>query len=301
MQEITSSTETSELEIEAPPGLMPDLSQWGIEEVERGVCEDTFENRRALKSNKASWNVVFDTNGNPTPYLQVISAEMYQAAQALQKSNLLTDSEDFNSDYLSGMRLLMAEDAQQLTPTWVLRTTRVFMRQQEDKRALGADAELYQSRLIDVPTRCSTLKADGTRCWGWSSGATESLGLCRVHARRAGKVNHVGMSALQIARNRLVSAATGATEGLEDLAANALSESVRLGAYNSILDRAGVRGGVEIEQKVEVTVNESAKIVQDRIAELRAGQAKKAALMAALQAGPAPIEDVVDAEVVEDE
>ncbi len=302
MEEIESG-EPAELQIEGPPGLLPDLSAWGIEEIERGVCEDTFENRRTIKSNKARWNVVFDTNGHPTGYLQVVSAEMYQAAQGLSKTNLLVDPEDFNSEYLSGVKLILAEDATQLAPTWVLNTTRTFMRQQEEKRALGPDADLHQSRLITVPTRCNVTKADGTRCWGWSRGTKESLGMCATHANRVNRKSIHGMSTIQAARNRLISATLGAVDGLEELAATAESESVRLGAYNSILDRGGLRGGFEIEEKVTVDVSDAAVLVAERLKKLREGQSNRAKLVAAINGSDSEdnTEDIQDAEIVEDE
>lgn len=298
MEELESG-QPADLEIEAPPGLMPDLAEWGIVEVERGVCEDTVDNRRVIRQNKGRFNTVFDTKGMPTGYLQVITADMFAMAQAMSKADLLTEPEDANSDYLSGIELIFAENASELTPTWVLNATRTYIRQQDEKRQLGGDAELHQSRLIAVPTRCKVIKADSTRCWGWADGSTESVGMCRVHARRVGKSNPLGMSATQIARNRLISASVAATEYLEDLAANAESESVRLGAVNSILDRTGLRGAIEINEKVEVTVNENAKVVQDRLEELRAGQLKKAAILRQVQeqANAEPI----DAEVIEDE
>lgn len=303
MQEIESNEPVADLEIEAPPGLLPNLAEWGIEEFERGVCEDTFENRRTIKSNQGRWNVVFDTQGMPSGYIQVVSAEMYQAALGLNKANLLVNPDDFDSEYLSGLKLLLAEDANELAPTWVLNTTRTFMRQQEERRELGADADLHQSRLVSVPTRCSQTKADGTRCWGWANGAAENLGMCTTHAKRVTRKNMSGMSMIQAARNRLISAMPGIVDGLEDLAFNAESETVRLGAMNSMADRAGLRGGFEIEEKVEVTVNESAQIVMDRLQKLREGQERGAQQRAAaLAAQQAELEArTVDAEVVEDD
>ena len=298
MEQIESG-EPADLEIEAPPALLPDLTEWGIEEVERGVCEDTATNRRIIRENKARFNTVFDKDGAPTGYLQVVTAEMYAAAQGLSKANLLTDPDDYNSDYLSGVPLLLAEDAKSLAPTWVLNVTKTYIRQQDEKRALGPDAELHQSRLVNVPTRCSVQKSDGTRCWGWSDGSTDLNGMCRVHARRAGRYQPLGMSAMQIARNRLQSGVGEMVNTLEELANTAESETVRLGAVKDFLDRAGIRGGIEIEQKVEVTVNEAADIVRDRIAKLRKGQEEKAKIMRQIHEGvPA---EVVDAEVVEDE
>ncbi len=303
MQEIESNEPVPELEIEAPPGLLPNLAEWGLEEIERGVVEDTFDNRRTIKSNQARWNVVFDSNGEPTPYLQVVSAEMYQAAMGLSKTNLLEDPNDYNSEYLSGLKLLLAPDANQLAPTWVLNTTRTYMRQQEERRELGADADLHQSRLVAVPTRCSQTKADNTRCWGWSNGTSESLGLCTLHAKRAARKPYNALSMIQAARNRLISAMPGIVDGLEDLAFNAESETVRLGAMNSMADRAGLRGGFEIEEKVEVTVNESAELVKDRLKKLRQGQENKAKLLKQIQEGvPAEVEtvDAIEAEVVDE-
>jgi hypothetical protein len=237
----------------------------------------------------------------PTGYIQVVSAEMLAAAQALSKTKLLEDPEDYNSDYLSGLRLLLAEDSTSLAPTWVLKVTRTYMRQQDEMRALGPDADLYQTRLVNVPTRCSTVKADGTRCWQWSDGSTDTAGMCRLHARRAGRSPAIQISAAQLTRNRLQSAAPAAAAILEELAATAESESVRLGAANSLLDRTGNRGAIEVETKVEVTVNENAEEIRKRLEKLRKGQMERAKILqhvADVEAGEA---ETVEAEVIEDE
>lgn len=299
MQEITSGN-PAELEIEAPPGLLPNLSEWGIEEVERGVCEDSAINRRTIRQNKAKFNTVFDAQGFPTGYLQVISAEMYTAAQGLSKTDLLTDPDDYNSDYQTGLALILSESAQNTAPTWVLNTTRTYIRQQEERRDLGPDADLHQSRLVATPTRCNTMKSDGTRCWGWSNGALEMQGMCRVHARRSGKIAPVSVSNAQLTRARLASAAPGAVEELETLAYSAESEQVRLGALKDILDRAGYKAAIEIEQKVEVQVTDAAETVKSRLAKLRQGQEEKEKLLRQIHNAQANSE-IVDAEVVDDD
>jgi hypothetical protein len=293
----------ADLEITQAPGLMPNLSEWGIEEIERGVCEDSYENRQTIKQNKGKWQVVFDTNGMPTGYIQVITAEMYQAALGMSKSNLLTDPDDYNSDYLSGLKLLLADGSNELAPTWVLNTTRTYMRQQEEKRNLGADADLHQSRLVDIPKRCGVTKADGTRCWGWSRGTTESLGMCAAHAARTTRKSTGGLSLIQAARNRLISAMPGMVDILEDIAMNSSSDAVRVQAINSMADRAGLRGGFELEEKVEVTVTESKSLVADRLKKLREGHVKTAEMkkMFAAPADPEDKTEPVDAEVVEDD
>lgn len=300
MQELESG-EPAELEIEAPPNLMPDLSEWGIEEVERGVCEDTFENRKQIRERKATFRAVFDTNGEPTGLIQVISAEMYQAAMQMSKSELLTDPSDPNADYLYGLRLLTAPNAEHLAPTWVIRVTRLYIRQQEEKRLLGADADLYQSRLIDVPTRCNVMKADGTRCWGWASGATESLGKCKVHARRASRKAVHDMSVNQLMRNRMLSAAPGMLDTLERLAASE-DERIALTAARDWLDRSGFKAVEQVEAKVEIVENDNAGDLRKKLAKLREGQAEKAKLLKEFEAMQRADEEAntVDAEVVEE-
>lgn len=299
MQELEASA-PAELEIEAPPGLLPNLSEWGIEEIERGVCEDTFDNRAVIRYNKARATTVFDSNGNPTGYIQVISAEMYAAAQAHSKAELLSDPDNFNSDYLNGLELIIAPNAKHLAPTWVLNATRTFMRQQEQRRSLGADAELMQTRLMREPHRCKATKSDGTRCWGWSDGSTDTAGFCRSHARRTGKSNPLGMSTHQIMRNRLLSAAPGALEKMEQLL-DSEDERVAQAAAKDLMDRAGFKAVEHVEQTVTVEVTDAAEEVRKRLAKLRNGQEEKAKLMKALEEGVPADEVTVDAEVVEDE
>jgi hypothetical protein len=302
MQEIEAG-EPAELEIEAPPGLLPDLSAWGILEVERGVCEDTFENRKAIRANKGKANTVFDTNGLPTGYLQVVTAEMYATAQGLSKSDLLTDPDDYNSDYLNGVKLLLAQNAEHLAPTWVLNTTKTFIRQQDRIKELGADGELYaqQTRLVSIPARCKTTKADGTRCWGWADGSSDLNGMCRVHARRANRSPSHGMSTRQIMRNRMDSAVPGLWEKLETLT-DSEDERIALTAIRDMMDRAGYKAVDYTETKVEVTVSDASDVVKDRLAKLKKGQEEKANLLKQMRASAeASTEDVVDAEVIEDE
>lgn len=305
MEEIESG-EPAELEIEAPPGLLPDLAEWGIEEIEKGVCEDTAENRKAIRANKGTYRTVFDTNGEPTPYVQVITAEMYAQAQALQKTDLLTDPDDYNADYLSGVSLLLAENATHLAPTWVLNTTKTYIRQQDRIKELGADGELYkqQTRLVTVPKRCKITKSDGTRCWGWSDGSSFTNGMCRVHARRAGKSPAHGLTTRQIMRNRLDSTAPDILAKLEALTESE-DERIALTAMRDLLDRAGYKAVDFTETKVEVTVTDASQTVKDRLAKLKKGQEEKAQLLKQLreteEAKHAQPSEVVDAEVVEDD
>jgi hypothetical protein len=84
---------------------------------------------------------------------------------------------------------------------------------------------------------------------------------------------------------------------------NAQSEPVKLKASTEILDRAGVRGGVEFDARLEVTDGrQPAQVVAERLQRLAAGAIQVAAKMA--EAGlemPKDAEsDIEDAEIVEE-
>ena len=143
------------------------------------------------------------------------------------------------------------------------------------------------------------VKSDGTRCWGWSSGAAEMQGLCRVHARRAGKVSAIGMSAAQITRARIASAAPGIVEELENLAYNAESEQVRFNAMKDLLDRGGYKAALEVAEKIDITISDSADIVRSRLDKLRKGQEEKQRHMAVIRL--AEEGEIIDAEIVEED
>jgi hypothetical protein len=117
-----------------------------------------------------------------------------------------------------------------------------------------------------MPTRCRHVKEDGIRCMLWASGRAKDDGYCRIHL---GSVQRKPGENIERARAKLVQAAPYAVDVLEDLMENALSEPVKLKASTEILDRAGVRGGVEVDANLNVTDSRSAAdIVADRLARL---------------------------------
>jgi hypothetical protein len=89
-------------------------------------------------------------------------------------------------------------------------------------------------------------------------------------------------------------AAPYAVDKLEELMEYAESEPVQLKAATEILDRAGVRGGVEIDTNVNIDVRPAAEVINERLNRLAAGAIHAAARLS--QEGM----DVVDAEVVEE-
>jgi hypothetical protein len=108
-------------------------------------------------------------------------------------------------------------------------------------------------------------------------------------------VKHKTSDDIERARQKLVQAAPYAVDMLEDLMENAESEPVKLKAATEILDRAGVRGGIEIDSTVNLDVRPAASVIAERMQRLAQGALEANARLA--QAGI----DIVDAEVVIEE
>jgi hypothetical protein len=104
----------------------------------------------------------------------------------------------------------------------------------------------------------------------WASGRLKDDGLCRAHLKSVRKPGED----VERARRKLIQAAPYAVDVLEDMMENAESEPVKLKAATEILDRAGVRGGMELS--VDVEVNDARPphvIVAERLQRLAAGAA----------------------------
>lgn len=290
--------ERPQVEIDEPVNLRPDLSSLGIDEVERGVCQDTFENRTILRRAKMGWDTVYSSNGVPTGLIQARSEEMAKARRVLslaEKKPILVEPTILNSDYLTGYDLLAESAADYLVPPWVLGATRAYLKEQEDGGPKTGGKKLPAAQ----PHRCRAVKDDGIRCMLWSSGRLKDDGLCRVHLR---SMSRKPGEDIERARAKLTQAAPYAVDILEDLMQNAASEPVRLKASTEILDRAGVRGGIEFDAKLEVTDGRPpAQIVAERLQRLADGAVKIAATLS--EAGltiSQDEKDIVDAEVVSD-
>lgn len=283
--------------VDEPLDLRPDLSELGIIEVEKGVCEDNYENRHILRRAHLNWAPVWDQSGRPTGMIAARSKEslIERRIQSLaEKRPLLVDPDNKNSDYLTGLDLLIDEKASAIVPPWVLGSTRAWQAEQEtggpltDKRAPKG-----------LPHRCRTIKDDGIRCMLWGSGRIKDDGLCRIHLKTQRKPGED----IERARRKLIQAAPYAVDILEDLMENAESEPVRLKASTEILDRAGIRGGQDINIDMEVTeVRPAAQVVLERLARLQEGAQNIAARIASLEAEEiVSNSEIVEAEIVEEE
>lgn len=278
--------------------LRPDLSDLGIIEHERGVCEDNYENRRVLRSAKLNWQPVYDQSGVPTGLIAARSAEALKERriQSLaEKKPLLSDPENRNSDYITGLELLLEDKALRITPPWVVGATRAWQAEQE---AGGPPTNRRAPK--GLPHRCRTIKSDGIRCLLWASGRPKDDGLCRVHLKAARKPGED----IERARRKVIQAAPYAVDVLEELMETAESEPVRLKASTEILDRAGVRGGQDISIEMEVTEGRpAASVIAERLSRLSEGAEAVARAQAEAQAIAASEEDgeIVEAEIIEED
>lgn len=277
----------------------PDLTEeFGIDEVQRGVCLDTFENRRTIRRAGYTWEAVWTVSGKPTGLIAVRSKDMESRRSMIaieQRREIMVDPTDYNSDYLTGLDLLVESAADLIVPPWVLGATRYWVHEQENGPVPGS-----KKRAV-LPGRCRALKPDGVRCLLWHSGREKDDGMCTIHVRTFKKSQDRPTA---LAREKLAQAAPYAADTLEELMLEATSEPVRLKASTEILDRVGIRGGVEIDANVEVKeTRPAAEIVLERLNRLAGSAAVTAGILEAAGTVPQsdPNPDVVDAEVVDDD
>lgn len=265
-KELDNISNTDMVFDDAPRDLRPDLTLYGLEEFDRGVCEDSYENRSVLRAHRLNWQIIYDDNGEPTGNILVLSPEMDARRSergAEDRRLILTDDRDLNSDYLTEEALLIEEASDSLAPLWVIGATRTWLR---IKAARANGEPKTHAQIAGPPVRCRQIKSDGMRCLLWSANRVTDDQLCRVHlGTKASNVT----GALAQARARAYQAAPTALAMLEQLMESAESEPVKLKAATEILDRAGIRGGVEIDATVDLNVQPAADIIMQRLDRLR--------------------------------
>jgi hypothetical protein len=281
--------ERAEYVIDEPLDLRPDLSEIGLEEVDKGVCEDTFENRQVLRRAKLNWDPVYSTNGIPTGLIRARSKQSTIERRIMslaEKKPIMTDPDNRNSDFLTGLDLMAEEKTDYLVPPWVIHATRLWIKEQNEG---GPRSEKRQP--LALPHRCRQIKDDTIRCMLWSSGRPKDDGLCRIHLR---STKHKTSDDIERARTKLMQAAPYAVDVLEELMESAESEPVKLKAATEILDRAGVRGGIEIDTSVNIDVRPAASIIAERLQRLTTTAAEASARLS-------PEPEIIEVEVVEDD
>lgn len=288
------------IEINSPINIRPDLSELGIEETDRGVCEDTYENRAILRRAKLNWIPVYASNGIPTGLVQAISAEMATEKRIMslsEKKPLLTDPKNKNSDYITGWDLIAEEATDYLVPPWVIGATRAWIKETDEP------VKSSKRKPAALPHRCNAIKDDGIRCQLWTSGRLHDDGLCRVHLR---SLKHRPGDDIERARAKLTQAAPYAVDLLEDMMINAESEPVKLKAATEILDRAGIRGGVELDTNVNIDIRPAASVIAERLNRLAinatdaAAKLSQAGILVQTDKDPTDDKNIIDAEVVKE-
>lgn len=264
--------------------LRPDLSELGIIEHERGVCQDTYENRSLLRRANFAYDTVYDQMGRPTGLIAARSQEQLRERRVIsltEKRPLLTEPNNNNSDFLTGLDLILEDSALKITPPWVVGATRAWLEEQKNG---GPKSGKRQPAAL--PHRCRFVKTDGLRCMLWSSGRPKDDGLCNIHL---GSIKRPGQD-VERARAKIVQSAAYAVDVVEELMENATSEPVRLKAATEILDRAGVRGGMELDVGVDVNVRAPHEILAERLQRLAGAAIETAASL--------PDAKVIDAEPI---
>ena len=282
------------IEINATLDIRPDLSLLGIEETDKGVCEDTYENRSVLRRAKLNWLPVYASNGIPTGLIMAISPEMATEKRIMslsEKKPLLVQPTNRNSDYITGYDLIAEEATDYLVPPWVIGATRAWIKEQTEP------VKSSKRKPASLPARCAAIKDDGIRCQLWTSGRIQDDGLCRIHLR---SLKHRPGDDIERARAKLTQAAPYAVDVLEEMMTEAESEQVKLKAATEILDRAGIRGGVELDTNVNIDVRPAASVIAERLNRLAINATDAAAKLVNLGIKVEADKDIIDAEVVTD-
>lgn len=267
-----------------PDTYSTDLGQLGLEEVEPWQVEDSFENRRTLRLHHYQWRVVDDAEGMPSGLIRVFTQEELTKRRGTvweQRRPIMEDPSNPWSEYISPLDYPPDADA----PSWVRMRAKRWLEQREE----GTDPEKREG----LPSRCRITRNDGTRCWNWVS--RKNVNRCRQHLTWGQN----DAARVAVARARISQASLRSVEVLEELQDSAEGEAVRLKASTEILDRAGVRGGVEIDSNVRVEHTDASAEVRERLSRLSDRLDTERRRVRELEEPPP--EDVVDGEIVDED
>lgn len=141
---------------------------------------------------------------------------------------------------------------------------------------------------VDEPipvVRCTKTKKDGKQCNRWS---LRGAMVCYVHGGKMPHVQKKAAAVVEAARLKLLGLSEEAVEVLEDLVKPGTPDAIRLKAAQDILDRAGLKGAIDVSLTVEHTVD-AASLISEKLDRI-AGKPTED-----------EDEDIVDAEVEDDD
>lgn len=140
--------------------------------------------------------------------------------------------------------------------------------------------------------RCTHTRDDDSRCKNFGvrgTGFNGTPSMCFIHGGSLPSVKAKAEATLLVARMRLVENTGMALDTLFELTKLGRPDNIRLKAATEILDRAGVKGAADFSVEVTHTVSASDSIA-DRLKS-----------MADRLNPPAELEEIVDAEVVDNQ
>ena len=111
--------------------------------------------------------------------------------------------------------------------------------------------------------RCTHERDDGSRCKNFGVRGTGFNGMpsmCFIHGGSLPPVKKKAEATLMAVRMMLTNAAPKALETVIDLSQNASAEAIKLKASTEILDRAGIKGGIDVNVEVTQTVSAADEI-----------------------------------------
>lgn len=121
--------------------------------------------------------------------------------------------------------------------------------------------------------QCTIIKKDGERCKRMAEmGFTAENAKCLVHGGDHNSTKQKNAARVEAARMRLVGNIDLAVDTLISLTEVGTADGVRLKAATEIMDRAGLRAGIEIDINEEVTITTSDDI-KKQLEKLFNGQA----------------------------
>lgn len=283
---------------------MADLELLGIEEVDTGVCLDNFANRRILRDNNLRWRLVAgDPSEGPTGLIEVVDARWLDAEQSRMHERfkpLLEDPSDPWSDYVPATEYPV--DALGV-PYWVYQRVERWEKwrgttgKPVTAGGRGVVAKAHAGKEPFLPVRCARIKRNGARCWSWCF-ERDRDGLCRAHLPVA--AHQADKAYAMAARMKLLQAQPHMVDELEAMVYDPEApHAVRLKAMTEMMDRGGIRAGMEIDitGAVDVGSQDPALVIRDRLGKLAERLVEADRARAEIEGGG----DVVEATVVEDE
>lgn len=145
-----------------------------------------------------------------------------------------------------------------------------------------------------IPTmRCHRIKPNGEQCKNRGirgSGLNGTLPCCPAHGGSLPGLKEYSKAVTEAARLQIFSGAPDAVQTImEVMGASSTPSNVKLKAAEMLLDRAGIRGGMEIEVEVKDVREKPSDILRKKLESMRDKDADKA-----------EEEDIIDAEPLED-